>query len=48
VLLALIPLALILLLRRQPGRMSLNLAFFRHMPTPVGEAGTDGTPSSAR
>ena len=39
VLLALIPLALILFFVISRGILSLNLAFFTHMPTPVGEAG---------
>ena len=39
VLLALIPLALILFFVISQGVVSLNLAFFTHMPTPVGEAG---------
>ena len=39
VLLALIPLALILFFVVSRGILSLNLAFFTHMPTPVGEAG---------
>jgi phosphate transport system permease protein len=39
VLLALIPLALILFFVISQGLLSLNLAFFTHMPTPVGEAG---------
>src|SRR4051812_4738830 len=39
VLLALIPLALVLFFVISRGILSLNLAFFTHMPTPVGEAG---------
>ena len=39
VVLALIPLALILFFVVSRGILSLNLAFFTHMPTPVGEAG---------
>ena len=39
VLLALIPLALILFFVISQGVVSLNLAFFTHMPTPVGETG---------
>jgi phosphate transport system permease protein len=39
VLLALVPLALILFFVVSRGIQSLNLAFFTHMPTPVGEAG---------
>src|SRR3954469_503426 len=36
---ALLPLALILFFVVSQGIRSLNLAFFTHMPTPVGEAG---------
>src|SRR3954470_10570910 len=39
VLLALLPLALILFFVVSQGIRSLNLAFFTHLPTPVGEAG---------
>ena len=39
VLIALVPLALILFFVISQGIQSLNLAFFTHMPTPVGEAG---------
>ena len=39
VLLALIPLALVLFFVVSQGIQSLNLNFFTHMPTPVGEAG---------
>src|SRR4029077_19965241 len=39
VILALIPLALVLFFVISQGIRSLNLAFFTHMPTPVGEAG---------
>src|SRR3954463_14466182 len=39
VLLALIPLALILFFVVSQGIRSLNLAFFTHLPVPVGEAG---------
>jgi phosphate transport system permease protein len=39
VLLALVPLALILFYVVSQGIASLNLAFFTHMPAPVGEAG---------
>src|SRR3954466_3610666 len=39
VLLALMPLALILFFVVSQGIRSVNLAFFTHMPTPVGEAG---------
>ena len=39
VLLALIPLAFVLFFVISQGIQSLNLAFFTHMPTPVGEAG---------
>ena len=39
VLLALVPLALVLFFVISQGIQSLNLAFFTHMPTPVGEAG---------
>jgi phosphate transport system permease protein len=39
VLLALVPLALILFYVVSQGVRSLNLAFFTHMPAPVGEAG---------
>jgi phosphate transport system permease protein len=39
VLLALIPLAMILFFVVSQGVRSLDLAFFTHMPTPVGEAG---------
>jgi phosphate transport system permease protein len=39
VLLALIPLALVLFYVVSQGISSLNLAFFTHMPTPVGEPG---------
>src|SRR3954466_16187492 len=35
----LLPLALILFFVVSQGIRSLNLAFFTHMPTPVGEAG---------
>ena len=39
VLIALVPLALILFFVVSRGIQSLNVAFFTHMPTPVGEAG---------
>jgi len=39
VLVALVPLALVLFLVITEGVMSLNWAFFTHMPAPVGEAG---------
>ena len=39
VLLALVPLAFVLFYVLTQGIASLNLAFFTHMPTPVGEAG---------
>jgi phosphate transport system permease protein len=39
VLVALLPLALILFYVVSQGLASLNLAFFTHMPTPVGESG---------
>src|SRR3954469_20402061 len=39
VLLALVPLAFVLFFVVSQGVQSLNLAFFTHMPTPVGEAG---------
>jgi phosphate transport system permease protein len=39
VILALVPLAFILFFVVSRGILSLNLAFFTHMPTPVGEAG---------
>jgi phosphate transport system permease protein len=39
VLLALVPLALILFFVVSQGIQSLNVAFFTHMPAPVGEAG---------
>jgi phosphate transport system permease protein len=39
VLLALVPLAMILFFVVARGLFSLNLAFFTHMPVPVGEAG---------
>jgi phosphate transport system permease protein len=39
VLLALVPLAMILFFVVARGLFSLNLAFFTHMPAPVGEAG---------
>src|SRR6516165_4370749 len=39
VVLALIPLALILFFVVSKGILALNLAFFTHMPTPVGEPG---------
>ena len=39
VLLALIPLAMVLFFVVARGLFSLNLAFFTHMPAPVGEAG---------
>ena len=39
VLLALIPLAFVLFFVVSQGISSLNVAFFTHMPTPVGEAG---------
>ena len=39
VILALIPLAFVLFFVVSQGIQSLNLAFFTHMPTPVGEAG---------
>ena len=39
VLLALVPLAFILFFVVSEGLQSLNLAFFTHMPTPVGEPG---------
>jgi phosphate transport system permease protein len=39
VILALIPLAFVLFFVVSQGIRSLNLAFFTHMPTPVGEAG---------
>jgi len=39
VLIALVPLALILFFVVSQGIQSLNVAFFTHMPTPVGESG---------
>jgi phosphate transport system permease protein len=39
VILALIPLAFVLFFVVSQGILSLNLAFFTHMPTPVGESG---------
>jgi phosphate transport system permease protein len=39
VLIALVPLALILFFVMKQGLQSLNVAFFLHMPTPVGEPG---------
>jgi phosphate transport system permease protein len=39
VLIALVPLALILFFVMKQGLQSLNVAFFIHMPTPVGESG---------
>jgi phosphate transport system permease protein len=39
VILALVPLAFVLFFVVSQGVLSLNLAFFTHMPTPVGEAG---------
>jgi len=39
VILALIPLAFVLFFVLTQGVRSLNIAFFTHMPTPVGEAG---------
>jgi phosphate transport system permease protein len=39
VVVALIPLAFVLFFVISQGILSLNLAFFSHMPTPVGESG---------